>query len=101
MWIIALHCDGCDERLDPSGASLDGLPDAEEALAEAARGVPRGLPARVRATLTYLEACHARIRFAAGRLRWERVDAPDDGERWYCPTCRLARDRETLVAARK
>jgi hypothetical protein len=32
----------------------------------------------------------------AGMKGWEHVRAPD-GEQWYCPTCRRARDGETLM----
>jgi hypothetical protein len=103
MWTIGLSCDGCDERIDMSdvrstvAASDEDFPDFREARAVALRGLPKGLPKGVRAYMASLGAVRILTRLVARRRRWEQVASFDDGEEWYCPTCRLARDRETLL----
>jgi hypothetical protein len=75
MWRVALICDGCEAEFDESVVRfLDGIPEAVEELEE--------------------RAGDRRQRYR----RWEYIDAPD-GEQWFCPDCRRARDGETLVAA--
>jgi hypothetical protein len=103
VWYIVLRCDGCDETLrplDPSEEShpdLAGIPGPDEVRARASEQLPEGLPERLRAYLAEVRACRISTRIVASWRRWECVVSPDDGEQWFCPTCRLARDREALV----
>jgi hypothetical protein len=80
MWVFGLDCDGCG--------------DSAVLYTVRSGSVPAGIGLG--------SVCFrvlSDLREDAKRLRWERVDSPDDGEQWFCPTCRLARDREALVAA--
>jgi hypothetical protein len=75
MWAIALHCNGCGEPFD---------------------GYFVLSPANIPRAFRDLErrAGHRGPRWR----RWEHVDAPD-GEQWFCPSCRRARDGEGPVGA--
>jgi hypothetical protein len=103
MWTICLRCDGCGERIDALDHPLEDHPEYPEhpdfrsTVALARKHLPRGLPRGIRAHLAVNEAIRARTRSIVRRRGWEQVVSPDDGEEWYCPQCRLARDRETLV----
>jgi hypothetical protein len=105
MWIIGLACDGCGTEFQPPECPLEDLPDFDEvrrvAIRHAAEDLAEDLaedpPGWVIAAVASHEACRVRSRIAAGRMGWEQVDSPDDGEEWFCPTCRLARDREALM----
>jgi hypothetical protein len=76
MWHIGLSCDGCDEPFAACPLLL-GAPALSDATVEAIVDIAR----------------------EARRLGWESVVSPDDGEQWFCPTCRLARDGRALDAA--
>jgi hypothetical protein len=70
MFTVGLQCDGCGELL----------------------GVREVPPDDYTWVLEDLEQCKDLEKDAEGQ-GW---DSPD-GEQWFCPTCRLARDRETLI----
>lgn len=77
MWGIGLACDGCPTLLgDLFAVRHRGI----------APGAGRG------------ELRHAgwALKVDAERQGWEKVDAPD-GEEWFCPTCRRARDGKLLT----
>lgn len=64
MWVVGLECDGCEETL------------------ACCKMLPRDRLAWVRANLEG----HARS------MGWEQAASPDDGEKWFCRRCRLARE---------
>jgi hypothetical protein len=90
MWTLALKCDGCGEILACSDAPHVGRVKLVD-------GVP----------IICSEGRRPELRCVAGDLKryagtrgWERSLTPDDGEAWFCCTCRLARgDGPVAVAA--
>jgi hypothetical protein len=96
MWVIALGCDGCREWLRLSEASRQERQKQEDRIS-AYLALPEGLPKDVRWTLADLDAHKLGMRRDAREKGWERVESPDDGEEWYCPACRRARDGQALA----
>jgi len=82
MWLIGLACDGCHEDL---------------AICKVAHKLKDRLAAG-KLTGPTLSQFGGLLKIHATAQGWERVESPDDGERWFCPACRRARNTGELAA---